>query len=63
MKVGDLIKVPMGAVTSLDLKTDIAVLVEKVPRSDVYEYDWLVFIDGRHVQMGRQIEVSAEVLA
>ena len=62
MKPGDLIKLPKGTVNHWKLKTDLGVLIAKLPRSDILEYDWKVFIDGRYLELGRQIENSGEVI-
>lgn len=62
MKVGDLVRLSPGAGDHFKLKSYIAILVKKLPRSDSYEYDWLVLADGRHIALGRQIEMSAEVI-
>lgn len=62
MKVGDLVKLPKGAVNHWRLKTDLGVLIAKLPRADVLEYDWKVFIDGRYLELGRQIENSGEII-
>jgi hypothetical protein len=37
-------------------------LVEKLPRMDRLEYDWKVLVDGRYIELGRQIEQSSEVI-
>ena len=63
MKVGDLIKLGQGPISHFGLEFGIATLIEKLPRSDAYEYDWLVLADGRLIELGRQIEGSAEVLS
>jgi len=63
MKVGDLIKLSRGPVDHFGLTSESAMLVEKLPRSDAYEYDWLVFVDGRCIKLGRQIENSSEVIS
>ena len=63
MKVGDLIKLPKGTVNYWKLKTDLGVLITKLPRADMQEYDWKVLIGGRYLELGRQIEQSAEVIA
>ncbi len=62
MKVGDVVKLPRGCSNHWGLPTGLAVLVEKIPRTDNLEYDWNVFVDGRLINLGRQIEQSAEVL-
>jgi hypothetical protein len=62
VKVGDVIKLPKGCSNHWGLPTGLAVLVEKIPRTDNLEYDWNVFVDGRLINLGRQIEQSAEVL-
>ena len=62
MKVGDVIKLPKGCSNHWGLLTDIAILVAKIPRTDYLEYDWIVFVDGRFIGLGRQIEQSAELL-
>ena len=62
MKVGDVVKLPRGCSNHWGLPTGIAVLVEKIPRTDNLEYDWNVFVDGRLINLGRQIEQSAEIL-
>jgi hypothetical protein len=63
VRVGDLIKLSNGPRTHFGLTSESATLVKKLPRSDAYEYDWLVFVDGRCIKLGRQIESSAEVLS
>ena len=62
MKVGDIIKLSQGPYNHFKLNSYIALLIEKLPRSDAYEYDWLVMTDGRFIEMGRQIENSAELI-
>jgi hypothetical protein len=62
VKVGDVVKLPKGCSNHWGLPTGIAVLVEKTPRTDNLEYDWNVFVDGRLINLGRQIEQSAEIL-
>jgi hypothetical protein len=62
MQVGDLIRLQEGTRTHWELPTGIALLVEKVPRPDFLEYDWKVFVDGRTIMLGKQIEQSSEVL-
>jgi len=62
VKVGDVVKLPRGCSNHWGLPTGLAVLVEKIPRTDNLEYDWNVFVDGRLINLGRQIEQSAEVL-
>jgi hypothetical protein len=44
------------------LPTGIALLLEKLPRNDRLEYDWRVLVDGRSIELGRQLEQSSEVL-
>ena len=64
MKVGDLIKLHQGAVLAQNLPTNVALLVEKLPRPDVWEYDWSALVGGRIVKFGRQLEDSKpEVLS
>ena len=63
MKVGDLIRLPRGTYNHFKLKSYVATLVKKLPRSDSYEYDWLVITDSRYIALGRQIEQSAEVIS
>ena len=62
MKVGDPVKLPPGARDVWGLPTGVALLVEKMPRNDRLEYDWRVFVDGRSIELGRQIEQSSEVV-
>jgi len=62
MKVGDLIRLQRGACRHWELPTGIALLVEKLPRNDGLEYDWRVFVDGRYIELGRQLEQSSEVI-
>ena len=63
MKVGDLIQLQRGTRTHWDLPTGIALLAEKLPRNDYLEYDWRVIVDGRCIELGRQLEQSAEVIS
>ena len=62
MKVGDLVKLQRGTRIHWGLPTGIALLLEKLPRNDRLEYDWRVFVDGRSIELGRQLEQSSEVL-
>jgi hypothetical protein len=62
MKVGDVIKLSRGPYNHFKLSSYIVLLIEKLPRSDAHEYDWLVLADGHLIELGRQIEGSAEVL-
>ena len=63
MKVGDLVKLQDGTRLHWDLPTGIALLSEKLPRNDYLEYDWKVYVDGRFIELGRQLEQSAEVIS
>ena len=63
MKVGDIINLPRGCRQHWQLPTGIALLVRKLPRTDRLEYDWELLVDGRIVELGRQIEQSSEVLS
>ena len=63
MKVGDLIQLQEGTRNHWDLPTGIALLTEKLPRNDYLEYDWKVAVDGRYIELGRQLEQSAEILS
>jgi hypothetical protein len=62
MKVGDLVKLQRGTRIHWGLPTGIALLLEKLPRNDRLEYDWRVLVDGRSIELGRQLEQSSEVL-
>ena len=62
MKVGDLVRLSRGVGNHFDLESYVAILVKKLPRSDSYEYDWLVMTDGKYIALGRQIEQSARLL-
>ena len=63
MKVGDLVKLQDGTRLHWDLPTGIALLSEKLPRNDYLEYDWKVYVDGRFIELGRQLGQSAEVIS
>ena len=63
MKAGDIVKLARGVYNHFRLESFTAVLVEKVPRKDGLEYDWLVLTDGRLIELGRQIEQSAELIS
>ena len=63
MKIGDLINLPPGCTRHWGLSSGVAVLVAKLPRNDHYEYDWRVLAEGRYIELGRQIEQSAEVIS
>ena len=63
MKVGDLVKLPSGTRNHWELPTGIALLVEKLPRNDRLEYDWKVLVDGRYIELGRQLEQSSEAIS
>ncbi len=63
MKVGSIVKLARGVYNHFGLESFTAVLIEKIPRKDNLEYDWLVLTDGRFIKLGRQIEQSAEVIS
>lgn len=63
MKVGSVVKLARGVYNHFGLKSFVAVLVEKLPREDSLGYDWLVLTDGRFIELGRQIEQSAELIS
>ncbi len=63
MKVGDLVRLSHGAGNHFNLKSYVALLIQKLPRDDSYEYDWLVMTDGKCIALGRQIEQSAELIS
>jgi hypothetical protein len=62
MKPGDLVLLQEGTRTHWNLPTGVALLAEKLPRNDSLEYDWRVLVDGRYIELGRQIEQSSEVI-
>ena len=62
MNVGDLVRLQSGTCSCWGLPTGIAILIEKLPRNDSLEYDWKVLVDGRYIELGRQIEQSSEVI-
>jgi len=62
MKVGNLVQLQEGARRHWDLPTGIALLTEKLPRNDYLEYDWRVIVDGRSIELGRQLEQSATII-
>jgi hypothetical protein len=63
MKVGDLITLSDGPRQHFKIISKTALLVKKLPRSDRYEYDWLVLADGRFIGLGRQLEDSEKILS
>tara|TARA_B100000900_G_scaffold398993_1_gene401012 strand:+ start:2148 stop:2342 length:195 start_codon:yes stop_codon:yes gene_type:complete len=63
MKPGDLIRLQEGTRNHWRLPTGIALLLEKLPREDCLEYDWYVLVDGKYIELGRQIEESSEVIS
>lgn len=63
MKVGNVIRLARGVGNHFKLNSYVAVLIEKLPRKDNLEYDWLVMTDGRLIELGRQIEQSAELIS
>ena len=58
MKVGDLIKLQKGTRELFKLATGVALMVEKMPRPDAFQYDWKVLVDGKYIILGRQVEWS-----
>ena len=58
MRVGDLIELARGTKEAFGLQSDHGLLLKKLPRSDDLEYDWQVLVDGRIVELGRQVEWS-----
>ena len=63
MKVGDMVRLQRGTRRHWGLRTGVVVLMEKLPREDTLEYDWKVLTEtGRTIELGRQIEVSSELI-
>jgi len=56
MKVGDVIKLNVGAVNAQELTSPYVILMEKISRSDGLEYDWGCLSGDRYIVLGRQIE-------
>ena len=63
MKVGNLVQLQNGTRMHWDLPTGVALLAEKLPRNDYLEYDWRVIVDGRLIELGRQLEQSAVTIS
>ena len=64
IKIGDLIRLQSGTRRHWGLHTGVVVLLEKLPREDTLEYDWKVLTEtGRTIELGRQIEVSSELVS
>jgi hypothetical protein len=63
VKIGDMIQLGSGPVGHFGLTSHAAVLVTKVPRLDYLEYDWIAFASGRFIKLGRQIEISCQVIS
>ncbi len=65
MKVGDMIRLQSGTALHWGLRTGIVVLLEKLPRPDAtMGYDWKALTEtGRIIELGRQIEVSSEIIS
>ena len=64
MKVGDMIKLQSGTRRHWGLRTGVVVLLERLPRADVLEYDWKVMTEtGQTIMLGRQIEGSSEIIS
>ena len=63
MQVGDMIKLREGCRNHWELPTGVALLIAKLPRNDRLEYDWKVLVDGRYINLGRQIENDPEVVS
>ena len=63
MQVGDMVKLQSGTRRHWGLRTGVVVLMERLPRADALEYDWKVLTEtGRTIELGRQIEVSSELI-
>ena len=63
MNVGDMVKLQSGTRRHWGLRTGVVVLMERLPRADALEYDWKVLTEtGRTIELGRQIEVSSELI-
>ena len=63
MQVGDLIRLQRGTRRHWGLRTGVVVLMAKLPREDTLEYEWKVLTEtGRTIELGRQIEVSSELI-
>ena len=63
VKVGDMVRLQSGTRNHWGLRTGVVVLMEKLPRTDTLEYDWKVLTEtGQAIELGRQIEVSSELI-
>jgi len=63
MKVGDLIRLPVGAEEWWGVKSKIAMIVEKQYISvSKINYTWVVLADGRIIPLGGQLESMVKVI-
>jgi hypothetical protein len=62
MKVGDVIRIPSGAVGAFKLASDIGIVVGTLPRKDDLPDDFEIMVDGFIHAMGSQLACTAEVI-
>ena len=62
MQVGDLIRLSDGTKYHFDIDSNTGILWKKIPRADHLAYDWEVFVAGRFIKLGRQIEYGEKNL-
>jgi hypothetical protein len=62
MKVGDVIRIPSGAVGAFKLASDIGIVVGTLSRKDDLPDDFEIMVDGLIHAMGSQLAYNTEVL-
>ena len=62
MKIGDVIRLPAGAVGEFKLVSDIGIVVGTLTRKDDLPDDFEIMVDGFIHAMGSQLACTAEVL-
>ena len=63
MKVGDIIRIPYGAVGAFALGSDVGIVVGTIPRVDSLPDDFEIMVDGVIYQMGSQLQDNADILS
>jgi len=58
MKVGDVVRIPAGARDAFRMRSDVGMIVGKIPRKDKYPDDLEVLVDGIIHALGFQIKVD-----
>jgi hypothetical protein len=62
VKIGDVIRIPPGALRAFKMRSDIGIVVGTLSRKDDLPDDFEIMVDGLIHRMGSQLQDNAEII-